>query len=190
MNLGQIRSLVREYLNEPVAALWTDANLNLHINTAVRKSTDMIKNLSRNHFTTRATFQTVSGQEYYQLPANCKDIKIVTIVSTDGVEIPIFHATWPNPFKWTDPAIGPGVGVFAPGDLVQTVWIVGASIRLVPIPGAAFTMRLYFEARVNDLTADSDVPTFDEDYHDMAAKWAAMEARVKNQQSSADIAAL
>jgi len=187
MNRGEIRSLVRGYLNEPFASFWTDAELNTYINIAIRKATDTIKNLSRHHFTTRATFSTTAGQEYYQLPATCKDVKLITVINSDGIEVPVYFATWPDPFKTTDSALGPGSTA---GDLVNTVWIVGGSLRMVPIPQSVFTMRIYFEARINNMTADADIPTFDEDYHDMAGKWAAIEARAKNKESSADLLAL
>lgn len=189
MNLGELRSMVREDLNEQVAAFWSDATLNMWINRGVRKVTVHIKNVSRYHFTTRANFVTVPGQEYYQLPANLKDLKYVSKLTTDGTELPLARAPWPNPFAWTEDPL-PTTTATQSQDIPTGYWIVGASMRLLPIPASAVTIRLYYEARIVDLITDADVPTFDEDYHDMAATWAAIRARIKNSESTEDLAGI
>jgi len=189
MNLGEIRSMTREYLNEPIAAFWSDAVLNSWINRSTRKVTVHIKNVSRYHFTTRANFQTVAGQEYYQLPANLKDLKYVSKLTTDGTELPLERAPWPNPFAWTEDPLPTSTST-SPNDVPAGYWIVGASIRLLPIAAGATTIRLYYEARLIDLVSDEDIPTLDEDYHDMVAIWAAINARIKNSEPTNDLAGL
>ena len=190
MNLGQIRTAVREYLNEPFAAFWSDAALNIWINAAVPKCANLIKNVSRYHFTTRATFQTVVGHGYYQLPTNLKDLKYATMISTDDQELPLTRAPWPNPIAFTESVVGGNVVTDSSNDGVTGYWVVGGSMRLVPVPSSVFTIRLYYEARFNPLVADTDTPGFDSDYHDMAAIWAAINARVKNSESSQDLGML
>lgn len=185
MNLGELRNLVRSHLNEPEPVFWTDAELNTHINVGVRKAHALIKSMSRYHFTTRVTFQTVAGTEYYNLPNNAKDIRLVTTVTSDGMELPLNHMYMPNPFPWA-PALT--LESNTNGEPPTSYMIVGKTIRLVPIPTSAYTIRLYYEARLVNLTADSDVPTFEEDYHDLAAVWAAILARVKDRQPSEDLA--
>lgn len=184
MNLGQIRNLTRGYLNEAFAAFWTDSQLNDWINVACRKYHIKIKNVSRNHFTTRVTFETVANQEYYSLPANCKDLRLVSIVNSDGKEDFLSKAYWPNPDAWAMQ--------FVPADdaIPQQYWLVGPSMRLKPKPSAAMTIRLYYEARQVALASDADVPSFDEDYHDLAAKWAAVEASTKDEKKRDEIMAL
>jgi len=189
MNLGEIRTMTRTYLNEPVAAFWSDDELNMWVNRGVRKVTVMIKNVSRYHFTTRANFQTVAGQEYYQLPANLKDLKYVSKLTSDGTELPMSRAPWPNPFAFTEDPL-PTTSNTQSQDVPSGYWIVGASMRLLPIPAAAVTIRLYYEARLVDLVNDADIPTFDEDYHDMAAIWAAVNARIKNSEPTNDLAGI
>lgn len=189
MNKGQIRTMVREFLNEPSPAFWTDATLDNWINQGVRKVSIQIKNTSRYHFTTRATFPTVAGQEYYQLPANLKDLKLVSKITTDQTELPLAGAHWPNPFVWTEDPLPTSTST-NPTDLPAGYWIVGQSIRLLPIPTAAVTIRLYYEARLVDLIDDNEIPACDEDYHDMVAMWATKLARVKNSELSTDIDAL
>lgn len=181
MNLGQIRTLVRVYLNEPTAAFWSDAVLNTLINVAVPKVHNRIKSASRYHFTTRATFPTISGTEYYALPTNCKDVKLVTRLDTDGRETPLSFIPWPDPSEMTPAGfMDPSLGASYDGPL--SYWIVGAAVRLLPRPAAVVTMKLYYEARLTALSADGDLPSCDADYHDMAAKWAAIEASPKNNQ--------
>lgn len=190
MNRGEIRTLVRLYLNEPNAAFWSDATLNTYIDIAVKKVHDRIKAVSRYHFTTRATFQTTIGAEYYQFPADMKHLKLVTRIDpTSGRELPLSRADWPDPFINTPDAVMDNSGLTGE-DVPNTFWIVGASFRLLPIPQAVDTMRLYYEARLTNLGNDQAIPSFDSDYHDMAAKWAAIEARPQNKESSADLMAL
>lgn len=179
MNRSELRLLVREYLNEPTEAFWTDANLNGYINIACPIIHNRIKNVSRYHFTTRATFPTAAGTGYYQLPADCKDVKMITRIDTGGKEIPLMLAQWPDPTVWTpDRMLDPNNGSSDEGPAVY--WIVGQSLRLLPVPQSVVTLRLYYEARITSLAADADIPSFDADYHDMAAKWAAIEAAVKD----------
>ena len=186
MNRGEIRNAVREYLNEPQPAYWSNASLDNWINIAVPIVHNKIKAVSRYHFTTRATFPTVVGTEYYSLPADCKDVKLITRLDSNGREIPLSMAQWPDPTVWTpeamlDPTAGSG------DDGPSIYWLVGPSIRLLPRPSDVVTLKLYYEARGVNLTQDSDVPTFDADYHDLAAKWAAIEAGVKDGRSMSEV---
>lgn len=179
MNLQEIRNLVRVYLNEPIASFWSDATLNTLINVAVPKVHNRIKSTSRYHFTTRATFPTVAGTEYYSLPTNCKDVKMITRLDVDGRETPLGFIPWPDPTEMTPAGfMDPSLGGSYDGPL--SYWIVGSAVRLLPRPSAVVTMKIYYEARLTALSANGEIPSFDADYHDMAAKWAAIEAGIPN----------
>lgn len=188
MNLGEVRSLVRTYLNEGSAAFWSDATLNTLINIAAKKIHILIKNTSRFHFTTRSTFSTVAGSDWYQLPGDCKDVKHVTkiVVSDSNQEMPLYRAPSDNPFPFTDAPLSDN-NPFNQDDNPSMYWIMGASIRLIPKPTAAVTIRLYYEARITDLVNASDTPACDSDYHDMVAKWAAIESATKDEKLRGDL---
>jgi len=189
MNRGDIRTLARHYLNEPIAAFWTDATLNTLINVAVPKVHNRIKAVSRYHFTTRVTFPTVVNTEYYSLPTDCKDVKMVTRLNTDGREIPLAYSPWPDPTAFTPQAmLDPTAGTGEDGPSMY--WLVGSSIRVLPRPQSVLTMKLYYEARLTALSADGNIPTYDADYHDMAAKWAAIEAGIPNNNRLEELKAL
>lgn len=186
MNRSAIRTLTREYLNEPFAAMWTDAQLNIHINTGMRKVHNRIKAVSRYHFTTRATFPTVSGTEHYNLPADCKDVKAVAFIDADSRENFLSKCPWPNPDAFTPPGLldpSSGTGLEGPA----YYWLIGSAIRLLPRPAGVYTIKLYYEARLTDLTADVDIPTCDADYHDVIAKWAALEAGIKDEKKQENL---
>lgn len=187
MNLTELRNLTRTYLNEPIAAFWSDAELTRLINIGCSKYHARIKNVSRNHFTTRVTFTTTANQEYYQLPTNLKDLRLVAIVDSDR-EVFLKKAYWPNPDRFTDSGL---VQDGLSGDSVPDVyWLVGKTIRFLPRPSSALTIRLYYEARQVGLASGSDIPAFDEDYHDLAAKWAAIEASSKNNDRRPELEAM
>ena len=178
MNLGELKTLTRTYINEPDPAVnkfWSDSDVVTAINVGVKKVHSKIKSLSRWHFTTRATFQTSPGVEYYTLPANLKDLKLVSYEDLDGVERGVSRGEGPNMFQWASPL---------------SYWVVGHTIRIFPLLQSATTIRVYYEARITNLVNDEDTPTFEEDYHDVAAKWAAIELRVKNSDDPDDVYAM
>jgi hypothetical protein len=185
MNLGDMRGLLREYINEPSPVFWTDAKLNDYINVGVRKCHALIKSMSRYHFTTRATFNTIAGTEYYNLPNNLKDLRLVTVLTPESVEVPMRMLYMPTPFPWA-PSFGTDIHSEPPCNYM----LVGRTIRIAPVPSGVHTIRLYYEARLVDLVSDDNTPTFEEDYHDMAVKWAAIEARIKDRQQSTDLSAV
>lgn len=184
MNRSQLRSLVRDYLNEPSAAFWSDATLNNFLNVAVRRVHNRIKSMSRYHFTTRVTFATTANSGYYHLPANCKDLKMVARLDSDGQEIFLDLAPWPHPNQWSESELR---GLTTMDGVPSIYWVVGSSLRLLPVPTSALTIRLYYEARLTDLADDQATPDFDEDYHDLAAKWAAIEASTKDEKRRVDL---
>lgn len=176
--------MVRTYLNEPsstVNKFWSDTEINDMLNVGIRYAHNKIKNVSRYHFTTRATFSTVSGTEYYGLPANLKDLKILSFQNTDGKERHIPRNPGPNPFAWVYGTVGGAASISTASSGPSSYWVIGNQLRILPVPDSVMTLRLYYEARVTPLTSDSDTPAFDEDYHDIAAKWAAMELKIKNE---------
>lgn len=192
MNLGDLKGMVRTYLNEPASVtdkFWTDAEIVQFINVGVRVVHNKIKTVSRGHFTTRATFSTVSGTEYYGLPANLKDLKMLTYQAADGSEKYIHRHEGPNPFVWAQGLrVGTTTNLSGSQDGPSAYWVVGNQLRILPIPGSAMTLRMYYEARITSLVNESDVPSFDEDYHDLAAKWAAIELKPKNQDGTEELA--
>jgi len=136
MNLGELRSLVRFHLNEPVAVFWSDSDLNRAINIGRSKVHNLIKNLSQMHYTTRATFVAVAGQSYYGLPADLKDLKLVVKIIA-GIETPLDYAPWPDPTVFS-----PQISSDATGLSPQCYWLVGNAIRIIPPPtqsGAVIT---------------------------------------------------
>ena len=192
MDLGDLRVLTRTYLDENASVVdkfWTDSEVTTAINTGVKRTHNKIKNTGRWHFTSRATFSTAVGVEYYALPANLKDLKIVSFEDSVGVEHWLRRDAGPNMFAWN--VAGVGLLSTNTNDVAPfSYWVVGSTIRILPVPQLIRTIRLYYEARIVDLVSESDAPSFDEDYHDMAAKWAAMELMVKNQDDPRGVAAL
>jgi hypothetical protein len=187
MDLADLRNLTRTYIDESsstVDKFWSDAQVDTAVNIGVRRTHNRIKLVSRWHFTTRATFVTESGVEYYTLPANLKDLKIVSYEDENAKEKFIPRDPGPNMFNWKQTGVITPAGTNISDSYPQAYWIVGATIRMIPVPQSIRTIRLYYEARITDLTDASDVPAFDEDYHDMAAKWAALELMPKNQDES------
>lgn len=73
MNLGQLRREVRRILQEPTASLWDDSELNDYLNEAATVMTADCMPLQAVH-----TFNTVIGQQEYELPADTDEVFAVS----------------------------------------------------------------------------------------------------------------
>ena len=193
MNLGELKTLTRTYIDEDATVtdkFWSDAEVTTAVNIGVRRTHNRIKNVSRWHFTTRLTFTTTAGVEYYNLPANLKDLKMVSFENANAKEMFLGRDPGPNMFAHQSTGVPTPATTGQSSIAPQSYWMVGPTMRILPVPQQAWTIRLYYEARISALQDDSSVPTFDEDYHDMAAKWAALELMPKNQDEMKSVATL
>jgi hypothetical protein len=182
MNLGEMRAMTRIYLNEPTEKFWLNSELNTLLNVGAKKLYNFIRNMTQYHYTTRVTFQTVPNQAYYKLPADHKSVKLLARIEDNSQETFLTFNPWPHPDNWT-----PQSGFTLDAGLPQAVWIVGDSLRLVPVPASVLTLRLYYEAKLVELTDDQEIPAADGDYHDMPALWAAINARAKESWDATEI---
>lgn len=185
MNRSEIRTQVRALLNESTAGFWSDTNLNGYINMANQRVNSIIANTREDYFTTTSTFNTIAGTQSYQFPVDCRFVRRLEHYSVtdasyidklDELKFPRTEAQG----AWNFSAPGKPVG--------YTVF--GSQFNLAPIPDDVYPMRLYYDARKDDLALDTEVPLSPTDFHDMIVYWTCVLASVQNKESSADFSSL
>lgn len=176
MNRGEIRTLVREHINETGAAgFWSDATLNTHINTANKKLNATIAALDEDFFTVSATFSTAAATKSYFLPSDFRFMR----------RLERYNASDPNDIVKLDEIRFPrtemgGEWPFGANGEPRRYVLRGNQVDLYPIPDAVYTLRIYYDQRQEVFSSDSDTPTSPADFHEMIAMYAAILAKMKN----------
>lgn len=83
MNLGQLRTHVRDIINEDSAVRYSDAMLNRVINRVAKMAYSKIVEQNELHFATLAQITQVSGTQEYTLPSSGGTMKVLLVERTD-----------------------------------------------------------------------------------------------------------
>ena len=185
MNRGEIRTLVREHVNEATAGFWSDATLNTHINTANKKLNATIAALDEDFFTVSATFSTAATTKSYSLPSDFRFMR----------RLERYNASDPNDIVKIDEIRFPRTEMgnewpFGANGEPRRYVLRGNQIDLYPIPDAVYTLRIYYDQRQETFSDDSDTPTSPADFHEMIAIYAAILAKQKNNEDASVLATL
>ena len=87
--LLELRTRVRDYLDEPVAAFWTDAQLNNWINQAYFFAYMEFVQAFENYFATVVYQNITAGVDTYALPVNFDKFRLLERVIDNTVTIPL-----------------------------------------------------------------------------------------------------
>lgn len=186
MNRSELRTALRSFLNEETAGFWTDAQLNTYINLSNDRVNSIISATREDYFTISATFSTVAGTKSYSFPTDCRFIRRMEIFdsSDEGYVIKLDELRWPR-----IEANGDWLFPNAPAQPKRYVTR-GTQFDLYPTPDAAYTIRIYYDARPATMDSDADSPTSPSDFHDMVIYWAAMLAKKQNEEDDSGFAEL
>jgi hypothetical protein len=173
----EIRNRVRFYIDEPVQANFSDNDLNYAINNAQQEVVNEITQVAENYLvgTTPTIIQTVVGQQYYPLAADCN--KIVRMFDTvTGAPIPFTDMNSQN-------VIVPSItsNILYGGNAFNAM-VVGNSVGFTPIPSSgSFIPAYYYVPFAADMLADTDTSVIPRNYIDLLAIAAAIDARIKDE---------
>lgn len=184
MNLGEIRGLVRFYLNETSGeGFYKNVDLDRLINQAIRKVNAELARHAPDLFTIAQTFPTQAGVKSYALPEDFRRLRRLEhapseeeITKLEGLPFPDTERGHEWPFD----------GRGKPRRFVLRA----KQYDLLPIPDGVYTLRLYYDQLQPDLSEDDEVPTTPEEWHDMIALWAAILALPANADSYLELLAL
>lgn len=90
-NLGALRTRVRDYLDEPTAAFWTDAQLNNWINQAYFYYYMELVDAYESYFATTIFYNIVSGLANYPLPADFDKLRLLERVIDGTTTVPLME---------------------------------------------------------------------------------------------------
>ncbi len=165
MNLAAIRNLCRDILDEPDGIRFSNADLNTWIDRGHKRFVAQSAILQE-----IATTSTIVGQRSYTLPDDWL-----------GSEVIEGQLTWDNQvLQYAD------YNRFLPyleESTRGTPWlysIYDRQIHLEPIPDRAKTLKLVYLKTPLALLLDTDIPEYDEDFHEAGAFYASYIAKRKD----------
>lgn len=187
MNLQTIRASARTKADEGSDGFISDTELNRFINQGQNFIYGKICQRFEDFFivpgdlSNGGLFYTVAGQQSYPLPTS-----LMKLVKT---EFRAARSTNDNEWSKLDrtnisnnrldeyypirDGYRPGFGYFS----------AGGSIYLRPVPTDAMAIRLWFIPRPDDLVGDNDTPVVPDEYHELIAEYAAIQALRKSGES-------
>jgi len=165
LNLAAIRNLCRDLLDEPGSERFADSELNTWINRGHKRFVAQSLILQE-----IATTTTVVGQRNYGLPDDwlAPEIREGQVTYDDKV---LEYADYNQFLPYLEEAIRGTPWLYS---------IYNGQIHLEPIPDQAKTLRLLYLKAPSALLLDTDVPEYDEDFHEAGAFYAAYIAKRKD----------
>jgi len=144
MTLGEIRSRIRDLLQEDAAGAWDDADLNAWINDAVAEAAAATLCVE-----TVAYRTTDAGVGEYDLPANVVDLPAdpkIRLVTFDGRRLPR------RPLDEEIDSRGPSWGEQTGAPACYYLW--AGRIGLLPVPDEADVLRIWYAKLPASMSSD------------------------------------
>lgn len=179
MDLLTLRARTRAKADESAVDFIDNTKLDASINAAHRWVYKRLAQKFEDLFLVEGTtvntgkFDTVSSTSGYNLPS--------TLMKLAKVECRPAASTSENDYRPVDKSnLGAHDGEnwtpIREGYLpFFTYFIAGTKVYFRPVPSETFTVRLWFVPRATAMTATSDTPSVDEDYHELIAELASLD---------------
>lgn len=177
MNRGQLRTLVLSWLDDPLGAYFTPAQVNVWLNNAQHEVQKQLIQAGQNFYVTRMQGLTIQNQDTYELPTDFKRChKFELVLSGTGVN-QVRQTLTPVTYVQLD-AISQTTGT------PSAFCIKKNAVILRPIPDNAYTMYMHQSYRVVDMETDSDLPDVPSDYTEYLAVLATLDGFMKDQRDA------
>lgn len=176
--LGQLRTRVRAYLDEPTARFWSDAELNNWINQAYFYNYMELVDAYENYFATIVYYDIIAGVETYALPPDFDKFRLIERVINNTQTIPLQEFN-----RFESPNL---IGGYSATDLnLPTYRFVGANFVLEPTPQVTILggLRLEYVPAPISMVADADQPrsTFLDHWQEIIVLRAVISAKLKEE---------
>jgi hypothetical protein len=179
--LGQVRQRVRFFIDEPVQANYTDANLNMAINIAQQEVATDISLVDEKYFvnTTPTVITSQSGVRFYVLANDCWKVTRIEDATT-GLRLEFTDFADQNNF-FVD-SVPPLV---AQNQIGFGVSIVGNSLAISPTPTTSGLQAQYWYVPIlPDMVQDSDISAIPYPFIDLLAIRGAIDAFINDEDDS------
>lgn len=184
--LLQLRNRTRFFIDEPVQANFTDADLNWAINAAQQEVATEISLVDEKYFvaTTPTVITITAGNRFYPLATDFwKMIRFEDVTTGLRFEIGDFSSQ-DNFYANSIPSL------VTSSQLNYDIAIVGNSIAFTPTPTAGGSQAQYWYVPVlPDMTLDADVSTVPRNFIDLLAIQAAIDAQIKDENDTSPLTA-
>lgn len=151
--LSVLRTRARVLCDQANSAFISDADFNALLNASADELYDILVERFEDYFTTSSTITTVSGTENYPVPTDF--YKLV------GVDFQIDSTRWRalEPFSVRERNVYRNLPTIGFPGYELKYWLRGSSFDLLPVPTAAWTLKLWYVPKRTQLALDTD--TFD-----------------------------
>jgi len=180
MNLGQLTTLILNYLDDPNAGYFNAQFTTTVLNDAALKLQKMLLDAGQNYYFKCVQTQTVYGQNQYALPDDFRKEFRIEVVLSGAV---------PNEVKSQLPYITVNTQDFVQASVgaPQAYTIIKNKIQLFPYPDQAYTLRLFYAYQIPEMVNSYSVPDCPEYYHKYIAALAAKDGFVKDDRDDSKI---
>lgn len=141
MNRGEVRQMVRDLINEPSPAFWSDPLLNRFINRAYEEVYTEFTQTNEAYFATSGDISFTANTQLYNLP-NAGAIMRILFVERRDLEVPITM----RPIALVEKNKWESTQIVASTDAVFRYLLLGSQIAFVPTPRStiANAARVYY----------------------------------------------
>jgi hypothetical protein len=169
MNLSGLRIHTRNLIGIQSIDLLSDADLNTFINEAYL---DICRTMDWTFLRNETTFNTVSGQGVYSLPAGIAETRIASVAALNsGIER---RALKPRSRISTDDSY---VTITNGEPIEYSVW--RGTLEVYPIPTVSEIITIRYFDLPQALVTNTDIPVFDEPFHTIISYGAAVRALMR-----------
>lgn len=174
MNFGQLKTLVWSWLDDPLGAYFTDAQVSVWLNNAQRETQKQLIQAGENYYVEKMNGLTIQNEGAYELPMDFKKChKLEIVLSGTGVNEDRRTLGWVT-LQQLD-SVSQQAGS-------PTVYNIRRNqLHLRPIPDNVYPLRLFQSYRVVDMVNDADIPDVPEDYTEYLAVLATLDGFMKDQ---------
>jgi hypothetical protein len=162
MTLSDLRTALRDIIDQPNTSIFGNTQLNRFINDALRDVYQEIITRNPMYLYKSSTVATTANSYFTALPSDC--VAVNRLVNSNGETLARMYTSNMDMAESTAEPI-----YFS---------VVGPNIHWWPKPGAAYTFTIYYHYLPADLSTDSSSPTLPYGYHDIVAWGAAIKTRI------------
>ncbi len=180
MNLGTLRTLVSQWVDDPQNGYFTVPTLNLFLNNAQREVQKLLIQAEDSYYTKLVTTATIQNQQDYALPDDLLKITRLEVVA-GGTGITADRRLMSNITINQQGQVGGQSG------LPYCYYWQKSRLSLLPVPDQVYTLNLYYDYLLVDMVADIDVPDVPLDFQEYIAVLAAFDCFIKDDRVPANI---
>ncbi len=180
MDLGTLRTLVSQWVDDPQNGYFTVPTLNLFLNNAQREVQKLLIQAEDSYYTKLVTTSTIQNQQDYALPDDLLKITRLEVIA-GGSGITADRRLMQNI------TINQQGQVAGQSGLPYCYYWQKSRLSLLPVPDQAYPLNLYYDYLIVDMVNDMDIPDVPQDFQEYIAVLAAFDCFIKDDRIPANI---